>query len=510
MTTTPLEILLVEDDAAYAALVTQLLERLGAARVTHRSRLRDGLAAIDARRFDVLLLDLSLPDGWGLDLLAAVRERAPDLPVVVLTGRDDDELAISAVQRGAQDYLLKSQVDSGSALLPRALRYAIERHRFLAEQKELEQRLRAAQAATEEQVRQRTAELTNKVMALEQRERWMRRLNEMSEWLQSCQTFEEAFRVIARSAELMFAAGGDESPEGAAYRAETGLLAMARGDDSTLEVVAAWGAAPPALVFAADQCWACRRGRLHRSGEMGGLTCAHKAPGTTHSLCVPLLGPGGTMGVLHLATASPAMNESSLARNLAPMAAALAVQAALALSNLQLRGKLERQALRDPLTGLYNRRYMEESLERELRRAQRTGRGAGLLMLDIDYFKNFNDRHGHGAGDALLQAIGRFLEHHTRGADLACRYGGEEFLVLLPDTDAETLRQRAEEIRAGVERIRIEHDGIALEGVSLSVGVAAFPGAGGTAAQLLRVADQALYAAKAAGRNQVKFALSAA
>jgi diguanylate cyclase (GGDEF)-like protein len=204
------------------------------------------------------------------------------------------------------------------------------------------------------------------------------------------------------------------------------------------------------------------------------------------------------------------MNESSLARNLAPMAAALAVQAALALSNLQLRGKLERQALRDPLTGLYNRRYMEESLERELRRAQRTGRGAGLLMLDIDYFKNFNDRHGHGAGDALLQAIGRFLEHHTRGADLACRYGGEEFLVLLPDTDAETLRQRAEEIRAGVERIRIEHDGIALEGVSLSVGVAAFPGAGGTAAQLLRVADQALYAAKAAGRNQVKFALSAA
>ncbi len=503
-----LNILLVEDDHAYAALITELLERHGAASVTHCLRMRDALASLAEHRFDALLLDLSLPDGWGLDLMAEVRENAPEMPVLVLTGRDDEELAVNAVQQGAQDYLVKSQVDSGAALLPRAVRYAIERQRFLLEQRESERRLRAAQEATEAQVRERTAELIHQVGVLQVRERRLRGLNEMGEWLQSCLTVEEAYRVVARSAQQIFS-GEAGLEEGAVCGMESGMLAMARAAEQTLEAVAVWGDAATAPVFTADQCWALRRGRLHRSRESGSPACAHVGAGVERSLCVPLIGPGGAMGLLHLATAIP-LGDQCLGNDLAPVAATVADHAALALSNLQLRAKLERQALRDPLTGLYNRRYLEETLQRELRRAERSRKKLGLLMLDIDYFKNFNDRHGHAAGDALLRAIGRFLEEHTRGADLACRYGGEEFLVLLPETDLEALRQRAEQIRAGVEKVSVAHDGVMLEGVSLWVGVAAYPGAGAGAADLLRAADRALYHAKAAGRNQVKVALSAA
>ncbi|MBN1149043.1 MAG: GGDEF domain-containing protein, partial [Anaerolineales bacterium] len=158
--------------------------------------------------------------------------------------------------------------------------------------------------------------------------------------------------------------------------------------------------------------------------------------------------------------------------------------------------------MRDPLTGLYNRRYLEDALVRELAQAVRGGYPLSLVMLDIDRFKAVNDSYGHAAGDRVLQALGDLLRRHVRRGDLACRYGGEEFVVILPSTPLEVAQRRAEELRLAYAGLSVEYQGQALSG-SLSLGVAACPAHTADAAGLLAAADAALYAAKRQGRNRV-------
>jgi len=179
---------------------------------------------------------------------------------------------------------------------------------------------------------------------------------------------------------------------------------------------------------------------------------------------------------------------------------------ALALANLRLRETLRAQAVRDSLTGLYNRRYMEQALEREILRAARNGRTVGVIMLDLDHFKNFNDSHGHEAGDQLLRVLGDYLLTHVRAEDIACRYGGEEFLVILPEASPAMSRSRAEELWKGVQGLHVNFHGELLRGTTASFGVAVFPGHGTTMAELLRAADTAMYAAKRQGRDRVETA----
>ena len=186
---------------------------------------------------------------------------------------------------------------------------------------------------------------------------------------------------------------------------------------------------------------------------------------------------------------------------LAQQAVAVGERISLALANLRLREVLRGQSLRDPLTGLFNRRYMEESLERELRRAVRNNLSVALLMLDIDHFKRFNDTFGHQAGDTLLRALGDFLMKRTRGQDAACRYGGEEFALILSGTSSESAHKRAELLREELTHLTVEHAGQVLGSVTLSIGVAAFPGHD-SSEELIRAADQALYRAKAEGRDR--------
>jgi diguanylate cyclase (GGDEF)-like protein len=191
------------------------------------------------------------------------------------------------------------------------------------------------------------------------------------------------------------------------------------------------------------------------------------------------------------------------------MARALADQIALAISNIRLRETLHRQSIRDPLTGLFNRRYLEESLQREVARAERTARPLALLMLDVDHFKRFNDSYGHEAGDAVLRALGRLLRQSVREGDIACRFGGEEFVVLLPEATLETAQERAERIRDEARRIRIHREGRYLDPVSVSFGVAIYPDHGVSAETLLAAADAALYRAKSSGRDRVMVSLRA-
>ncbi|MBV5323311.1 GGDEF domain-containing protein, partial [bacterium] len=157
----------------------------------------------------------------------------------------------------------------------------------------------------------------------------------------------------------------------------------------------------------------------------------------------------------------------------------------------------------DNLTNLFNQRYLEETLERELRRAARKQVPLGIIMLDIDYFKNVNDTQGHAAGDALLKELGKLLKEQTRYADIACRYGGDEFVLILPEASLDATRGRAEDLRDKVGRLHVEYRDKILEPITISLGVAVFPDHGATGKEVLESADIALYRAKREGRNCV-------
>jgi diguanylate cyclase (GGDEF)-like protein len=185
------------------------------------------------------------------------------------------------------------------------------------------------------------------------------------------------------------------------------------------------------------------------------------------------------------------------------LAITVAEQVGLAIANIKLREKLRNQSIRDPLTGLFNRRYLEESLERELHRAGRAGQPLPVIMLDVDHFKSFNDTFGHEAGDLVLREVGALLRNHTRTEDIACRYGGEEFILAMPGASSGDAERRAETLRATVKDMALEYRGASLAKIGLSLGVAEYPTHAGDVDALVRSADVALYQAKAKGRDRV-------
>jgi diguanylate cyclase (GGDEF)-like protein len=233
---------------------------------------------------------------------------------------------------------------------------------------------------------------------------------------------------------------------------------------------------------------------------------------------MPLIAQSETLGVLHLQGAIAALaygdgaGQSEQESKLRLIDAA-ATTIALAVSNLRQKEDLRQQSLHDPLTGLYNRRFLQDALDREAARARRSGAPLGVLMLDIDYFKQVNDNHGHVAGDLVLKWLGRFLRDGVRGGDMACRYGGEEFILLVPGATLEHAAQRAEQIRAGVESgSAMEFDGLALGPITVSLGVATFcadADAQVNVADIVRAADEALLRAKKSGRNRIVLAAAA-
>jgi diguanylate cyclase (GGDEF)-like protein len=280
-----------------------------------------------------------------------------------------------------------------------------------------------------------------------------------------------------------------------------------------LERVAVWGPLAPEGVplFGPDDCWALRRGRPHVVEDaVAGLACPHLRQAVPSAyLCVPLLAQGETLGLLHLASGVPAGAGGRRAgRPLWTEAkqrlmTTVPEQLGLALANLRLREKLRSESIRDALTGLFNRRYMEESLDLELARAERGRHPVGVVLVDVDHFKRVNDTYGHAGGDAVLAALGALLRASVRGGDLACRLGGEEFLLILPGTPLVELARRAEELRAAVRGVQVVHHGQPLGPITVSMGVAAAPDHGTTRDALLRAADAALYRAKAAGRDRI-------
>ncbi len=355
---------------------------------------------------------------------------------------------------------------------------------------------------TEEALRQSNARLQALVDDLQHRGLARAALNELGSVLGVCNTLEEGVRAVARDLAALFPGGA-------------GALYWLHQQPAEGAIVASFGACSScAPTVRPHECWALRRGKPH-DGEAagGGLLCEHlqSVPARPYS-CAPLLVRGQLLGLLYCelpGSAREAADAQLAAEQLAAWrqwAASVAEYLALALSNLILRETLETQARHDPLTDLYNRRYMEEALERELRRAERSQRPMGVVMLDLDYFKRYNDTLGHEAGDQLLVALANLLRTQVRAGDIVCRYGGEEFLVILPETSPELVVQRAEQLRRLVsEQLRDPSDG-RVGPVTLSLGVAVFPLHAGNAAELVRAADAALYRAKSNGRNRVEVA----
>lgn len=341
-------------------------------------------------------------------------------------------------------------------------------------------------------------ELGERVQELQQRSKEINLLGELGSRLQACRDAKEAYMDISASAEELF-------PNW------SGSLCVTSASRIAVETVAEWGKTGNGeRVFAPDDCWALRRGQPQsfRRGEKT-APCRHiDLNDLTESLCVPLMAQGEALGVMSLQMKQSHEQRGGGAPRFSSegeqhLAVVLAKQVALALGNLKLRASLQNQSICDPLTGLFNRRYMEESLEREFSRANRSKTTVALMMMDLDHFKRFNDTFGHQAGDTLLRALGDLLKKNTRGQDIACRYGGEEFALVLTDSNLAGALKRAEILRQQVKQLSVEYAGQLLGAVSISIGVALYPDHGATIAEVLRASDQALYSAKREGRDRV-------
>jgi diguanylate cyclase (GGDEF)-like protein/PAS domain S-box-containing protein len=339
------------------------------------------------------------------------------------------------------------------------------------------------------------AKLANMVHWLEGRNREINVLNEMGKMLEGCRTREEAYLAISSQMEKLIPV-------------QAGRLFVLSGDPGQLESALSWGEDPGTVKpFPPQDCLGIRNGRLYVvNATHPGISCAHLPPETVESadyLCIPLIAQGDTIGLLHLRNRRLTGEAETITDSMQQLAITAADHISLALANLTLRENLRVQSIRDALTGLFNRRYLEESLLRELARAKRKATSLGVVMLDVDRLKQVNDTFGHEAGDALLQAIGEWLHSSTRAEDIACRYGGDEFTLIMPDATLGSTRQRVEQIRDGIRALKITHHDQPLGPVTVSIGIAAFPEHGQTRDTLLAAVDAALYRAKQQGRDRV-------
>lgn len=319
----------------------------------------------------------------------------------------------------------------------------------------------------------------------------LRRLSTLAELLQNCRDLDEAINVIERALPPLL-------PD------VSGALALINASRNIVEARMHWGVRGSDLggaIFAPEDCWALRRSQPHPGDEdRTAPVCPHLTQaGVTadRTLCLPLNSQGQVLGVLSLC--APVVIAADMRR----LAVTAADQLALALANLQLQASLRTQSIRDPLTNLFNRRYLEASMPRELLRAERRKGGLSVLMFDLDHFKRYNDTQGHDAGDALLSAFGALLAQSCRGEDMPCRFGGEEFTLVLTDADHAKARERADAIRKATAELVVHYRAGTLPPATVSIGVATYPEHGDTPEALLRTADQALYRAKQLGRNVV-------
>jgi len=487
-------ILLVEDNLKDAQLLREYLAEVGAERlrVIQVSRLSEALKCIGHESFDVILLDLSLPDSQGLETLNKVNFAASNIPIVVLTGLNDEQLAVQAVRQGAQDYLVKGHFEG--ELLVRAVQYAIER-------KQTEEALR--QQYLRERLMGRMQERIYQSLALE---------DILNTTVAQVRQFLECDRVLiyrcdSNQCEAMFVESVESScpklsnPDVYSLFARSYLLPSDQVSIQAVEDIYMFQLEPTHVELLAEfqvravltvpiiqgeqtPPYQGRNGRGAKSqNRLWGLLMAHKCS-------VPRQWQQWEIDFL---------------KQLATTVAIARSQAELYRQLEEANKELQRLASLDELTQLFNRRQFDQFLKTEWQRLARERAPLSLILCDIDFFKAYNDTYGHPAGDICLQQVANIIKETVkRPADLVARYGGEEFVVVLPHTDAIGAVQVAEEIRIRIRTLQIAPPGFDYShGITLSLGVATLvPCLELPPATLIALADQALYQAKATGRDR--------
>jgi diguanylate cyclase (GGDEF)-like protein/PAS domain S-box-containing protein len=363
--------------------------------------------------------------------------------------------------------------------------------------RDISDQIRATQAQ-----RQHAESLNQLVKELELRTKQTTLLNEMGAMLACSGNVKDACGVVADFLKKLFP------------NTHSGSLYLFKSSRNLIEAMVQWGeigVSEP--TFPPEACWSLRHGQPHWTEHpRGGIACRHLTGNSTaECLCVPMVAQGNIVGVLHLEFQSTSdiqrdSSGESSRDSYQRLAISSASQIALSVASLQLRETLREQSIRDPLTRLFNRRFLEESLEREMELASRKGHSLAVIFLDLDHFKRFNDTFGHDAGDMVLQSLADLFRTFFRTTDICCRYGGEEFAILLPESSSQDAAKRANALRSEVRSLRLQHKKQTLGPLSLSAGVAAFPEHASNSDELLNIADKCLYESKLHGRDAVTVA----
>ncbi|MFZ1620424.1 sensor domain-containing diguanylate cyclase [Dokdonella sp.] len=474
--------------AAHAAKLAELVaddpEQLGAAKE---------LAALLETRIESIQESLALYERGGIEAVRAAipvgRTRAEDSSIDNIGQRmlrHEDRLQAIRESRITHQALLTRALTVGASILS-VLILGVALYLVLREQRHRTASMREARLANRK--------LLQSLADAQRMGHSLRELANLGEMLQACRDVKEAATGLRISLPRLLPGS-------------SGSVHLINASQTLAQTVAHWGETDDESsdIVSLDDCWALRRGHAYPlSGTTPAFVCRHllasKAahPARDH-LCVPMIAQGEMLGVISV-TSGQEIHGTERSNIIAACEAI-----SMALANLRLQETLRFQSLRDPLTGLFNRRYLEASFEREIQRAERRGIPLSVLMLDIDHFKRFNDSFGHEAGDALLASFGALLGRILRKEDISCRYGGEEFTVVMPEVDTALARIRAEEICAAVRAMDVSYRNLSLGKVTISIGVASYGEHGLTPDELLRNADNALYLAKKGGRDQVVIA----
>jgi diguanylate cyclase (GGDEF)-like protein len=483
-------ILLVDDSTDNLLILSQMLS-------SHGYQIRPAitgeiaLKAIRENLPDLVLLDIKMPgmDGYEVCQRLKTSEQTRDIPVVFMSALHDMESKVEAFRCGGVDYVTKPfQIEEVLA--------RVETHLNLRNmQKSLQaQNVHLQQEITERKRIEQVLWQYNRDLAL---------FHDFNKLLQACRAEEDTYPIMANLCDRLFPS-------------DSGYIALLDETHTLMLEVASWGKYPSASrqSFALTECHELRHGEVYvvdsNDCEEGCARLKTLVSEGQRALCVPISTATESLGVFALFAnhreddpGDPTQNRKhGLQRTLVLR---LVEQYALILINLRLRERLRMESIRDALTGLYNRRYLEEVLQQVASHARRHGVSLGLIMLDIDHFKALNDLYGHEAGDVVLHALGMLLQDSFRGEDIACRYGGEEFLLILSEVTLATARRRAEELLDKIRTLQIPYQGRIFQ-ITVSIGVAALPEHGSYVHHVVSAADMALYQAKDAGRNQIAVA----
>ncbi|MEO1101021.1 MAG: diguanylate cyclase [Pseudomonadota bacterium] len=367
----------------------------------------------------------------------------------------------------------------------------------VTEARKAQQLLTDAKAEAEE-----ASEQASKALALEKARRLQTRLlSEFDEWLHCCKSLDELLRVLGIFMERLLPGS-------------SGQLYVYSNSRDVLDGKCSWKSKGALEFIRPDDCWSLRRGRPYSYGTGDvDLTCTHVdddggADRIGEYLCIPILAHGDTVGLMHVRYALGSNmlkgrdNPNSKVSTTHQFAIQCAEHISLAIANVRLRDQLQDQSTKDSLTGLFNRRYFLDSMRSAIGHAERKSERMSVLTLDADHFKRFNDNHGHDAGDLVLRMISKSMMSACSSGQVPCRLGGEEFAILLPDSEIAKGLAFAEELRKTIEAQTIRYSGEDLPKVTVSIGVSEFPTHGTEPQGLLKTADVALYTAKAEGRNR--------